>query len=69
MKRLLILILKFYHKLLAPFLPPACKFYPSCSGYMIEAIEKHGILHGLILGIWRVLRCNPWNSGGYDPVP
>ena len=46
----------------------ACKFYPTCSEYMIQAIEYHGLLIGILKGIWRILRCNPFSKGGYDPV-
>lgn len=46
-----------------------CKFRPSCSEYAAQAIEKHGVLRGLVLGTWRILRCNPWSDGGDDPVP
>ncbi len=69
MKIALLLIIRIYQKYVSPFLPGGCRFYPSCSDYTANAIEKHGILRGLGLGIWRVLRCNPWNPGGYDPVP
>ena len=50
-------------------MPPSCRFYPTCSEYMAEAIMKYGALKGLGLGIWRLLRCNPFCKGGYDPVP
>jgi putative membrane protein insertion efficiency factor len=51
------------------FLPVACRFVPSCSEYTAEAVAKHGLLHGSALGLWRLLRCNPFARGGYDPVP
>jgi hypothetical protein len=57
-----------YKKLLSPALPPACRHYPTCSEYAFEAIQKRGIVRGLIMGTWRVLRCNPWGTSGYDPV-
>ncbi len=47
----------------------SCKYYPTCSNYAIEAIDKHGVIVGILLGIWRILRCNPFSRGGYDPVP
>lgn len=69
MIKLLIFVVKGYQKFFSPFLPGGCRFEPSCSEYMISAIERHGWLKGLGLGVWRILRCNPWNPGGYDPVP
>ena len=58
-----------YQLLLAPVLPPSCRYYPSCSHYAAEAIGRHGPLHGSGLAIRRVLRCHPWGGSGYDPVP
>ncbi|HZA56918.1 MAG TPA: membrane protein insertion efficiency factor YidD [Candidatus Udaeobacter sp.] len=57
-----------YHKVVSPFLPPACRFYPSCSVYVAAAIRRHGILKGAVFGLHRLSRCHPWNPGGYDPV-
>ena len=51
----------------SPALPPRCKYHPSCSAYAVQAIERYGILRGVVLAGWRVLRCNPWSHGGYDP--
>ncbi len=65
----LIGFVKFYKKIISPFLPHACRFSPTCSEYMIQAIQKHGILIGLWLGVKRILKCNPWGPHGYDPVP
>lgn len=63
-------IIVFYRKYLSPLKGlPSCRFYPTCSEYAFEAISKHGVLKGTLLSIWRVLRCNPFNKGGYDPVP
>ncbi|MBZ4683857.1 MAG: uncharacterized protein PWP46_723 [Fusobacteriaceae bacterium] len=69
MKKILIFLIKIYQKLISPILGNNCKYYPSCSNYSIEAIKEHGIIKGSILSIWRILRCNPWSHGGYDPVP
>lgn len=46
-----------------------CRFQPTCSEYMFEAVEKYGVIKGMSLGIWRLLRCNPWSKGGYEPIP
>lgn len=67
MKRLLIGLIKFYQKLPSPT-HSACRFNPTCSQYTLEALEKYGIFKGLYLGVWRILRCNPFNKGGYDPL-
>ena len=65
---LLIKLINFYQTFISPFFPPACRFYPTCSTYAIQAIEKYGVIKGLILALYRILRCNPFNKGGYDPV-
>ena len=57
-----------YQRLISPLLPPRCKYEPSCSHYAAQAVEEFGILRGLVLASWRVLRCNPWSHGGFDPV-
>jgi putative membrane protein insertion efficiency factor len=57
-----------YRRLVSPLLGPRCRYYPSCSAYAVEAIRRYGILRGLVLAVWRVLRCNPWSPGGYDPI-
>ena len=69
MKRILLAMLRFYKRNTSPLLPNACRFTPTCSEYAMEAIQKHGALKGTGLAIWRVLRCNPFCKGGYDPVP
>lgn len=69
LQKLLILPIRGYQYLISPMLGSNCRFYPSCSHYMIEAIETHGILKGGYLGIRRILRCHPYSDGGMDPVP
>lgn len=70
MKKIFIGLIKFYRKYLSGLkTAPTCKFYPTCSQYAMEAIEKHGIIKGGLLAVWRILRCNPFSKGGYDPVP
>ena len=62
-------VIRLYQRLISPLLPSACRFDPSCSEYMRQAILKHGVSRGLWLGLGRVMRCHPWNPGGADPVP
>lgn len=71
MKKLFILPIKFYKKYLSPgnYGLRVCIFEPSCSRYAIEALEKYGVFKGLYLSIYRIIRCNPFSKGGYDPVP
>lgn len=69
MQRLLIGLIRFYQKFISPLFPPTCRFYPTCSAYAISAIEKKGVLKGSYLAVRRILRCHPFNPGGYDPVP
>jgi putative membrane protein insertion efficiency factor len=69
MKKALILMLRGYKKLVSPYLIKSCRYEPSCSEYATEAIEKFGIFKGTALALWRVLRCNPFSRGGFDPVP
>lgn len=68
-RALFIRLIKLYQYLISPLMPPACRFTPSCSQYSIEVLAKHGIIRGSWLSIKRILRCNPWNRGGYDPAP
>ncbi|MCB0877845.1 MAG: membrane protein insertion efficiency factor YidD [Thermoleophilia bacterium] len=56
-------------RLVSRLLPPRCRYYPSCSQYCLDAVRQRGVLTGLLLAAWRVLRCNPWSLGGVDPVP
>ena len=69
MKRLLIALVKFYRRYISPLKPPCCRFIPTCSEYALEAYRVHGFFVGTALSLWRVLRCNPFGKGGYDPVP
>lgn len=69
MKRILLALLRFYKRYISPLLPDACIYTPTCSEYAMEAIQKHGVIKGVGLAIWRILRCNPFAKGGYDPVP
>lgn len=69
MRNIPIFFIKIYKKIISPLFPPRCKYYPTCSNYSIEAFKKHGFFKGLILSIWRLLRCNPFSKGGIDYVP
>lgn len=69
MKRLLTGLVRFYQKALSPHLPAACRYQPTCSQYALTALERYGALRGGFMAIKRVLRCNPFSKGGYDPVP
>jgi uncharacterized protein len=69
MRRLILLPILAYQRLVSPLLGPRCRFYPSCSSYAVEAITVHGALRGSYLALRRLLRCHPWNPGGLDPVP
>ncbi|HEW92217.1 MAG TPA: membrane protein insertion efficiency factor YidD [Thermotogaceae bacterium] len=67
--RILVGIIRFYQKYISPLKPPTCRFTPTCSSYAITALQRFGPLKGFLLAIKRILRCNPFNPGGYDPVP
>ncbi len=69
MKRLFIWPIRFYQRHISSHTAPACRFSPTCSEYAVQAIERFGIIKGVGLAIWRILRCNPWGGHGYDPVP
>ena len=69
MRKILIFLVKIYQTIISPVLPDSCRYYPTCSNYMIDALKKHGPILGFIMGICRILRCNPFIRGGVDPVP
>ena len=68
MRKLMILMIRGYQKFISPLFPPTCRFYPTCSVYFIQALEKYGVLKGSFLGIIRILKCHPFHPGGYDPL-
>ncbi|MCX7797050.1 MAG: membrane protein insertion efficiency factor YidD [Melioribacter sp.] len=68
MRFIFIHLIKVYQKLISPLFPSSCRFYPTCSQYAIESFEKFGVLKGGVKAVWRILRCNPFSKGGYDPV-
>jgi uncharacterized protein len=67
-RRIVLVPVRFYQRAISPALPQRCKYHPSCSQYAVEAVERYGILRGAVLAAWRLLRCNPFSHGGYDPV-
>lgn len=69
MTRVVLLVIKGYQRFISPYLPPTCRFYPSCSSYATDAIARHGPWKGGYFAIRRILRCHPLHPGGYDPVP
>lgn len=69
MKQVLTWLVRGYQRFISPLLPPSCRYYPTCSTYMIQALQKHGAIKGSLMGIARILRCNPFVKGGLDPVP
>lgn len=68
MRKAVVSALRVYKRFVSPLLPSACRFHPTCSEYMSEAIEKYGVLHGVFKGVMRLLRCHPFHEGGFDPV-
>lgn len=68
LRRVVISPIGLYRRILSPLIPQRCKYEPSCSAYAIGAVQRYGILRGTVLAVWRVLRCNPWSHGGFDPV-
>jgi len=69
MKKIIVLLIGFYKKYISPLKPATCRFYPTCSEYAAQALKKYGFLKGLWLSVGRMLRCHPFNPGGYDPLP
>jgi putative membrane protein insertion efficiency factor len=69
MRTILILLVRGYQVSLSPLLPAACRYYPSCSAYAIQALERHGAIRGSWMAVRRIARCNPFRPGGFDPVP
>lgn len=69
MRKILLLMIKFYQIFISPLCPGVCRYRPTCSQYMAEAVKVHGAIKGIWLGIKRILRCHPWGKSGYDPVP
>lgn len=68
MKAVLIAPIRLYQRAISPLIPRRCKYHPTCSAYAVESIREFGAARGLVLATWRLLRCNPWSHGGYDPV-
>ena len=69
MKSLLISLIRIYQYAISPLFGAKCRYTPSCSEYFIQALRKRGVITGLLFGVWRILRCNPFGGSGYDPVP
>jgi putative membrane protein insertion efficiency factor len=67
-RAVLVAPIRLYQRFISPALPARCKYHPTCSEYAVEAIRTYGVLRGLVLAAWRLLRCNPWSHGGVDPV-
>nr|WP_185097215.1 membrane protein insertion efficiency factor YidD [Chryseobacterium sp. Leaf180] len=65
----LVVLIKIYQRMISPLLPKNCRYEPTCSAYMLQALETHGLFKGFWLGTKRILRCHPWGGSGYDPVP
>jgi putative membrane protein insertion efficiency factor len=68
-KKFILMLIRFYKREISPMLPPSCRFTPTCSEYAMQAVEKYGAVKGGYLALRRILRCNPFHKGGYDPVP
>ena len=68
LRKLVVLPIVVYQRVISPAIPRRCKYEPTCSRYAVEAVARYGVLKGIVLAGWRLLRCNPWSHGGYDPV-
>jgi putative membrane protein insertion efficiency factor len=68
MREILVLPIRGYQRFLSPALPRSCRYHPSCSQYAIDALRSYGVFRGSVLAVWRIMRCNPFSDGGYDPV-
>ena len=68
MRAVVVAPIQFYRRFISPALPRRCKYHPTCSEYAVDAVRTYGVLRGLVLAAWRLLRCNPWSHGGVDPV-
>lgn len=68
MRTIAVAPLRLYQRAISPALPARCKYYPSCSEYAVQAVRRYGVLRGIVLAVWRILRCNPWSHGGVDHV-
>lgn len=69
MKRFMLALIRFYQTGISPYSKPRCRYIPTCSRYAVQAVERYGALRGGLMAAWRILRCNPFSKGGYDPVP
>lgn len=68
MKLIILSLIRLYQKMISPIKGPSCRFFPTCSNYTLQAVEKYGVFKGLGKGLWRILKCHPFHPGGYDPV-
>ncbi|MHC1736415.1 MAG: membrane protein insertion efficiency factor YidD [Ignavibacteriaceae bacterium] len=68
MRKIFVTMIRAYQRFISPMFPPSCRFYPTCSEYAVQAFTKYGVIRGSIKSIWRILRCNPFNKGGLDPL-
>jgi len=68
LKAIVLLLIKGYQKIISPIMPGKCRFYPTCSQYTFQAVEKYGVIKGIFLGTKRILKCHPFHPGGYDPL-